>query len=167
MLDGQRLEDGQTVIGHHLILHRAAYQHIVIAITPIIGHALHETVDTFGEEIKPEVAPPLHHQPALLTPLVGIGEQEVGSETGEDHLAALNLPRLVTLALDGEIETARLTTFAARHLAAVHFVLPIYIAVLTPRTDLGASVPRIQVLVDVYAICHHSTLVIYFVNIQP
>ena len=28
----------------------------------------------------------------LLTPLVGISEQEVGSETGEYHLAALNLP---------------------------------------------------------------------------
>lgn len=113
VLDGQRFEDRQSVIGHLLVLHRAAYQHIVITITPIIGHALHETVDTLGEEIKPEVAPPLHHQPALLTPLVGISEQEVGSETGEHHLAALNLPRLVTLALDGEIKTARLTTFAA------------------------------------------------------
>ena len=154
MLDGQRLEDRQTVIGHLLVLHRAAYQHIVIAVTPVIGHALHETVDTLGEEIKPEVAPPLHHQPTLLTQLVGIGEQEVGSETGEDHLAALNLPRLVTLALDREIETTRLTAFAALHLAAVHLVLPIYIAVLAPRTDLGASVPRIPVLVDVCTLCH-------------
>ena len=167
VLDGQRLEDWQTVISHLLVFHRAAYQHIVIAVTPVIGHALHETVDTLGEEIKPEVAPPLHHQPALLTPLVGISEQKVGSETGEDHLAALNLPRLVTLALNGEIETASLTTFATRHLAAVHFVLPIYIAVLAPRTDLGASVPRIPVLIDVCTLCHHSTLVIYSVNIQP
>ena len=154
VLDGQRFEDRQSVIGHLLVLHRAAYQHIVITITPIIGHALHETVDTLGEEIKPEVAPPLHHQPALLTPLVGISEQEVGSETGEDQLAALNLPRRVTLALDGDIEIARLTTLATRHLAAVHLVLPIYIAVLAPRTDLGASVPRIPVLIDVYALCH-------------
>ena len=154
MLDGQRLEDGQTVIGHHLILHRAAYQHIVISVTPIIGHALHETVDALGEEIKPEVAPPLHHQPALLTPFVGIREQKVRSETCEHHLAALNLPRLVTLAFDGELETASLTAFAARHLAAVHFVLPIYIAVLAPRTDLGASVPRIPVFIDVCTLCH-------------
>ena len=154
MLDGQRFEDRQSVIGHLLVLHRAAYLHIVIAVTPVIGHAFHETVNAFGEEIKQEVSPPLHHQPALLTPLVGIGEQEVGSETGEDHLAALNLPRLVTLELDGEIEIARLTTFATRHLAAVHLVLPIYIAVLAPGTDLGASVPRIPVLIDVYALCH-------------
>lgn len=92
VFDGQRFEDRQSVIGHLLVLHRAAYQHIVITVSPIIGHALHETVDTLGEEIELEVAPPLHHQPALLTPLVGISEQEVGSETGEYHLAALNLP---------------------------------------------------------------------------
>ena len=92
VFDGQRFEDRQSVIGHLLVLYRAAYQHIVITVSPIIGHALHETVDTLGEEIEPEVAPPLNHQPALLTPLVSISEQEVGSETGEYHLAALNLP---------------------------------------------------------------------------
>ena len=51
-----------------------------------------------------------------------------------------------------------LTTFAARHLAAVHFVLPIYIAVFAPRTNLGASVPRIPVFIDVCTLCHNQAL---------
>ena len=165
--DGQRLEDWQAAVGHLLVLHRAAYKHIVVAVAPVVGHAIHETVDALGEEIEPEVAPTLHHQPALLAPLVGIGEQEVGSETGEHHLAAPNLPRLVTPAPDGEIEAACLATFTARYLTAVHLVLTIYIAVFASGTDLGASVPRIPVLVDVCVLCHHSTLVIYSVNVQP
>ena len=156
MLDGERLEDRQPVVRHLLVLHRATHQHIVIAVTPVIRHAGPETVDTLREEVEPQVAPLLHHLPALRAPFIGIGEQKVGGETGEHHLAAPDLPRLVTLALDGKVEIAGLAAFAARHLTAIHLVLPIDIAILTPRTDLGASMPRIPTFVDIVLLGHRS-----------
>ena len=166
MLDRQRLEYGQTIVSHILILHRAAYQHIVIPIAPIFGNAIHEAVNAFGEEIEPQVAPLLHHQPALLAPLVSVGEQEVGSEAGENYLAALDFPRLVALSLNGKIETSCLSAQAARHLTAVHLVLTIHIAVFAPRTDLGASMPRIPVRVDVFLLCHNLYLTFLLVSIS-
>ncbi len=96
--DGQRAEDGQAVVGHRLVLDSATHDDVLVAVVPIVGHALHETVDALGEEEKPEVAPQPHHLPAFGAPWVGILEQEVGGEAGEDHLSALYLPRLVALA---------------------------------------------------------------------
>lgn len=39
----------------------------------------------------------------MFPAVIGIGKQEVGSEAGEHHLAASDLPRLVALAFYGEI----------------------------------------------------------------
>ena len=74
-------------------------------------------------------------------------QQEVGGEACEDKLAALYLPRFVALPLDGEAEVGRLATLATRNLAAIHFILPVDIAVHAPGAYLGAAVPRIPVSV--------------------
>ena len=145
VLDGKRPEDGQPVIGHLLILHRAPYDDIVIAVAPVVGHAFQETVDAFGEKVELEVAPPPDHFPAFRPPGIGIFQQEIGCKTGEHQLPALDLPGFVALSLDREIEIARLPALAARYLAAVHLILPVDIAVFAPGADLGATVPRVPV----------------------
>ena len=96
--DGKRAEDGQAVVGHRLVLDSAAHDDVLVAVTPVVGHALREAVYAFGEEKEPEVAPQPQHLPAFGAPRVGVLEKEVGGETGEYHLAARYLPRLVALA---------------------------------------------------------------------
>ena len=118
---------------------------------------LHIAAPTFSSCVRPVQPFSQNSIFSWLGPTI-VSKQEVGSETGEHHLATLNLPRLVTLALDGEIETDCLTAFAARHFTSVHLVLPIYIAVLAPRTHLGASMPRIPVFIDVCTLCHNQAL---------
>ena len=125
-----------------------------LSVTPVVRHARPETVDTLREEVEPQVTPLLHHLPALRAPFVGIGEQEVGGETGEHHFAAPDLPRLVTLAFDGEVEIAGLAAFAARHLTAIHLVLPIDVAIFASGTDLGASMPWIPIFVNIVLLFH-------------
>ena len=154
VLDGQRQEDRQSVVGHLLVLHRASHDDIVVAFAPVVGHARHETVDALGEEEKPEVAPPFHHLPAIRPPRIGIFQQEVGGEAGEDHLAAFDLPRFVAFLPDRQVEVARFPALTARYLAAVHLILTIHIAVLAPRAYLGASVPRIPVSVYLPVLRH-------------
>ena len=46
VLDGQQLEDGQSVIGHLLVLHSAAYQHIVIVVSLMHSHFQLEPIST-------------------------------------------------------------------------------------------------------------------------
>ena len=145
MLDGGGEENGQTIIRHRLVLDRASNQHIVVAIAPIIRDTLRETVDALGEEIEHAVTPLAHHAPAVRPPFVGIFQEEIRGETSEDHLARRQLVRLVTLALDREVERGRFPGDIASYLAPVHLVLPIDVAELTARTELRAPVPRVPV----------------------
>ena len=138
-------EYGQAVISHRLILDRAAHNHVVVAVVPVVGNALHKPVNPFGEKEEPEVAPLPNHLPAFGAPLVGIFQQEIGCEAGEHNPSALNLPRFVAPALYRQIEVARLSAFAARDVAAVHLVLTVNVAIFASGADFCASVPRIPV----------------------
>ena len=145
MFDGEGTESGKPIISHLLVLHCTAHDYIVVAVAPVFGNALQESVYTLREEVEPEVVPPLYHLPAFRPPQVSVLEQEIRGEAGEYNLSAFNLPGFVTLSLDGEIEVAGLSAFAAGNLAAVHLILPIDIAVLATGAYLGATVPRIPV----------------------
>ena len=145
MLNGERQKNGQTIIDHFLVFHCASHNNIVIALTPVVGHTFHETVDAFGEKEKPEVASLLHHPPTFRSPLVRIFQEEIGGETSEDYLAALNLPRLVAFPLHRQVEIACLAALTTRNLAAVHLILTVNVAIFAPSTNLGATVPRIPV----------------------
>ena len=145
VLDRQRLKDGQPIVGHLLVLHRAADDDVVVAVAPILRDALQEAVDTFGEEVEMEVAPDTHHLPALGPPRVCVLQEEVGGKAGKDDFSWFDLPGPVPPALDWEVEIAGLAALATGYLAAVHLILPIDIAVLAPGADLCATVPRIPV----------------------
>ena len=145
MLDWERQKNRQTTRSHFLVFHRTSHNDIVVAIAPVVGHTFHETVDTFGEEKEPEVTPLLHHAPAFRPPLVRVFQEEIGGKAGEDNLATLNLPRLVAFPLHRQVEIARLAALTTRHLAAVHLILAVNIAIFAPRANLGASMPRIPV----------------------
>ena len=154
VFDGQLPEDGQAVVGHGLVFDGAAHQHVVVAVTPVGRDALHEAVYAFGEEVEPQVGTLSHHGPALGTPGVGILQQEVGGEAGEDHAAGGYLVALVATAFEGEVEGCGLAGNIAAYLAAVHLVLPINIAVFAAGTYLGAAVPRVPVGVYVPVFAH-------------
>ena len=113
MFDGHREKNRQTVIGHLLVFNGAAYHYIVVTIAPIAWDAIHKTVDAFGEEIKPKVAPLLNHLPTFGTPLVGIFQEEIGCKTSENNFAAFDFPTFVAFAFDWEVEIAGLSTFLA------------------------------------------------------
>ena len=97
MLDWKRQKNWQTIASHFLIFHCASYNDIVIALAPVVRHTFHETVDAFGEEKEPKVAPLFHHPPAFRSPFVCIFQEKIGGETSEDNLATLNLPRPIAL----------------------------------------------------------------------
>ena len=102
-------------------------------------------MDPLGEEIETAVAALADHRPTVGPPRVGVLQQEVGGETGEDEAPRRDLVTLVALALHGEVEGQRLAGDLTADFAAVHLVLPIYIAVPAARRYLGAAVPRIPV----------------------
>lgn len=154
VLDGQLPEDGQAVVGHGLIFDGAAHQHIVVAVAPVGRDALHEAVYTFGEEVEPQVGTLSHHGPAFRTPSIGILQQEVGGEAGENHTAGGYLVALVATAFQRQIEVGGFAGHIAAYLAAVHLVLPIDIAVFAARADFGAAVPRVPVSVYVPVFAH-------------
>ena len=145
VLDGHIQENRQPVVGHCLILDGATHQHVVVAVAPIVGHALQKAVNAFGEEVEPKVAALAYHPPALGAPLVGIFQQKIGREASEDNPPRWNLPTLVALAFQRQIEISCLAAFAARNLTAVHLVLTIDIAIFAAGANLGAAVPRIPI----------------------
>lgn len=154
VLDGQLPEDGQAVVGHGLVFDGAAHQYVVVAVAPVGRDALHEAVYAFGEEVKPQVGALSHHCPAFRTPSIGILQQEVGGEAGEDHTAGGYLVALVATAFEGEVEGCGLAGDVAAHLAAVHLILPIDIAVFAAGADFGAAMPRVPVGVYVPVFAH-------------
>ena len=113
MFDGHREKNRQTVIGHLLVFNGATHKHIVVTIAPIAWNAIHKTVDAFGEEIKPKVAPLLNHLPTFGTPLVGIFQEKIRRKTGENNFATFDFPTFVAFAFDWEVEIAGFPTFLA------------------------------------------------------
>lgn len=160
VFDGKRTEDRQAIVGTVLVFDGAANQHVVVAVAPVGRDALHEEVYALGEEVKPQVGTLSHHGPALGTPGVGILQQEVGGEAGEDHAAGGYLIALVATAFDGEVEGCGLAGDVAAYLAAIHLVLPIDIAVFAAGAYLGAAVPRVPVGVYVPVFAHGVLLVV-------
>jgi len=102
-------------------------------------------VDPLGEEVETAVAALADHRPAVGPPRVGVLQQEVGGETGEDEAPRRDFVTLVALALHGEVEGQRLAGNLTADFAAVHLVLPINVAVAAPGGDLGATVPGVPV----------------------
>ena len=164
MLDGEGQKNGQTIIDHILIFHRASHNDIVIALAPVVGHTFHETVDALGEEKETEVAPLLHHPPTFRSPFVRVFQEDIGGETSEDNLTALNLPRPVAFPLHRQVEIARLAALAARNLAAVHLILTVNVTVFAPSANLGAAMPRIPV--GIYFPMFGHSLVFYYLQIR-
>ena len=154
VLDGERTEDGQAVVGHGLIFDGAAHQHIVVAVAPVGRDALHKAVYAFGEEVKPQVGALSHHGPALRTPGVGVLQEEVGGEASENHTAGGYLVAPVATAFQRQIEVGGFAGHIAAYLAAVHLILTIDIAVFAARTNFGAAVPRVPVGVYVPVFAH-------------
>ena len=99
VFDGCRQKYRQPVIGHFLVLDGAAHKHIVVAVAPVVGDALRKAVDAFGEEIEPEVTSLSHHLPAFGAPRVGVFQQKIGGEAGENQFPAFNFPTFVALPL--------------------------------------------------------------------
>ena len=102
-------------------------------------------MDPLGEEVETAVAALADHRPAVGPPRVGVLQQEVGGEAGEDEAPRRDLVALVALALHGEVEGQRLAGDLTADFASVHLVLPIDIAVAAPWRDLGAAVPGVPV----------------------
>ena len=152
------LQDRKAVVCHLLILYGTSHEHIIIAISPVFGSTFHETVYTIGEEIEQQVFSNLHHLPALGSPRISIFQKEIRSEACENQLTALNLPSLVTLTLEGKIESGCLSAQAARSITTVHLILTIYIAIPTSGTYLRASMPRIPVGIYAPVLRHYLRL---------
>ena len=152
VFDGQVQEDGQAVVRPILIFHRTADEHIVIALAPVRRQAVRQPVDAFGEEIEPAVAALAHHPPALRPPGVRVLQKEIRGEAGEYNLPRRNFVAPVPPPLHWQRKGSRFSAQAAGQGAAIHFVLPVDVAVFAARADLGAAVPGVPVSVDVQAL---------------
>ena len=70
-------EHRQSLISAPLILHRAADSDILIAIAPVFGQTLPNSLWTFRYDVEIQVAPSLYHQPCLFSPFIGILDEEI------------------------------------------------------------------------------------------
>ena len=141
MADGQVSEDGQSLICAPLVLYRAADGHVFIAVAPVLGQTLSDTLGPLRDHIEAEVAPPAHHQPSLFAPKVCLLDEEVRCEAGPHERTRRNLPVSLSVASYGQVEAGCL-----RHDIRVLLKLriaPEHIAMQATLALLMAAMPQI------------------------
>ena len=152
MLYRQRQEYRQPEVGALLIFDGAAYHNVVVALAPVRREALGETVDALCEKVEPAIGALPHHAPAVLPPWVGVLQQEIRRETGQNNPTRRYFVAAAAASLHRQVERRVFCAPAACGRIPVHFVLPVDVAEFAARTYFRAAVPGIPVCV--YAVFH-------------
>lgn len=133
----------QAVVGSVLILDRASYAHIVIALAPVGRKALAETVDAFGEKEETAIAATAYYVPYLGPPWVGLLNEQVGGETQCKFRPRRIFPLFASVELQRHVERAGAPHIARGCRCAKCGIFAIHVAVLASGTDFVAAVPRV------------------------
>ena len=140
--DGQGQVDGQAVVGHLLIFHRAVDRDVGVAIAPVGREAGGEAVDPLGDDGKVQVAALAHHLPAGGTPGIGVLQKEIGGHAGKDGVPVRLQPvGPVPVPPDGQVKVGGAGD--RRGVPPDRLVPPVDVAVEAPGADLMAAVPGV------------------------
>lgn len=144
----KRKKYGKAEIRPVPILYGTADNYVIVALAPVGRKTAFKTVNTLGEKIEETVISLLNHSPAILPPGVGVLKEKIRGKAGKNDFTRGNFIAFVPFSLNGQVEIARFSAKAAGGVAAVHFILTIYIAVFTAGADFCAAVPRVPVVID-------------------
>ena len=148
MLNRSIQKNRQSVIGSSLILHRAANEHIIVSVSPIVRNALHKSLNSLRKKIKQAVASLSHHTPAFCPPFIRIFQQKVGSKACKYNLSTRQFIASVPFSFHRVIKISCLAANAACAGCPIHLILPVHIAVSASRADFGAAVPGVPVHIN-------------------
>lgn len=95
---------GSRASAHAWIFDRAADDHVVVAVAPIVRQALRQALNPLGEKKKLQIGPFAHHAPAISAPSVRLFQQKIGGKANVDQLAALHPVFAVFLFHDGSVK---------------------------------------------------------------
>ena len=132
---------GKAIVGSVLVLDGATKGDMGIAVAPVRRETGAQAVDAFGDDEKVQVAATAYHRPRLGPPRVGVGEQEIGRETGIDRLTRRDFVPTVALAAHRQVVVAGKAHL--RTVAAMPAVDAVDVTVAAPFAYLVATVPRI------------------------
>lgn len=65
MNNGKRIKERQPLVCLRLVFHGAAHGHILVAVAPVVGDAVHKPLNAFRQKEEPQVRPISHHAPAI------------------------------------------------------------------------------------------------------
>lgn len=82
MFNRKLYKNSELVICVLLVLNRTANDHVFIAVTPIIGDAVHKSVNALCKKQKCAILALLDHLPAFVTPSICFLNQKIGRKTG-------------------------------------------------------------------------------------
>ena len=114
MPDGKPGKNLQPLLRPLLIFHRATHNHIVPALAPVRGNAVHEPRNPFGQEQKRAVLPLLDHVPALRAPAVRFRQQEIRGKA-EINQPGLHFVFSVFLSDDRRVKVIRFHDLVGIH----------------------------------------------------
>ena len=133
--------DRQPVVGPLLVFDRAADRDVRVSRFPVRRQVRFEPVDPFGNHEEMKVAAFPDHLPRFGPPRIGLLDEKVGTETGENRAAGRNFIGAGTCAPHRKTEIARFDDDGT--VATVLFVDPVHVTMPAPGAQFVATVPGI------------------------
>ena len=97
--DRKLREDRQSEICPILVFAGAAYDNIVIAVSPVSRRTFRKALDALREKIKHTVVAAPYHFPAISTPFICVLQQVIRGKASHDNRAWRDFQRSVPLLL--------------------------------------------------------------------
>ena len=104
MPDRKPCKDRQPEIRPVLVFTGAAYDHIIIAVSPVGRHTFPKALNAFREKVKHTIAAVFYHFPAFIAPLIRVLQQKIRGKAGHDDGTGRDLQRSVSLLSDRQVE---------------------------------------------------------------
>ena len=161
VLDRKLREDRQPEISPILVFTGAAYDNIIIAVSPVSWRTFRKAFNALCEKVKHAVIAAFYHFPAFIKPLIFVFKQKIRGKASHDNRAGLDLRRSVTLLFHRQIEVLCFAALFRRNRIAVCFILPINITVTASFGVFRTSVPWVPTCVFLHAHLFVPTLKLY------
>lgn len=150
VLNRKLREDRQPEIRPILVFAGAAYDNIIIAVSPVSRHTFRKAFNALREKVKHAITAAFYHSPAFITPFVCVLQQKIRGKASHDDGTRRDLQRSVTFLFYRQIEVQCFSALFRRNRTAVCFILPINIAVTASFGVFRTAVPWIPTCVFLF-----------------
>jgi hypothetical protein len=139
---GKLQQNGKPVSCPVLVFTGTADGNIIVPFSPVFRQACAETVDSFGNDYKMQIAPQPYHVPGLRPPLIRFFQEKIRCHTGINTFPVrFQFIFAPSAAFYGQGKICRLCYDAA--VPAEFSISPVNITISAARADLFTAMPWI------------------------